>query len=186
MAGVSAVKPIMPVEWMAEPDDDKRQLGLVELATGATFPADAIVLVNAAGQATDYVAGSTDAIAVSEEAANDMVNVEAGPQLFAASKSEVYVHLIKGRKLVMTASWTGATPVILDPTHIGQNFEVAIDPNSGNTFIDLTTAGTGPFTIVSVYECPDCPDPFNTSISALKRRNARVIVEVDPAREYVA
>jgi len=186
MAGVSAVKPILPVDWMAEPEDDKRQLAIVDLAAGATFPADALVLVNGSGQATDYVAGSTDPIAVSEEAANDMVNLEAGPQLFAASKNNVYVHLIKGRKLVMTASWTGGSPVILDPSHIGQQFEAAIDPNSGNTFIDLTTAGSGPFTILGVYECPDCPAPFNTTISALKRRNARVIVAVDPAREYVA
>lgn len=186
MAGVNAVKPIMPVAFMAGDKQDERYLGIVELASAATFPADALVLVNGSGQATDYAAGSTDPIAVSEEAASDLVNIEAGPQLFAAKKKDVYVHLIKGRKLVMTASWTGGTPVVLDPTHIGQQFEAAVDPDSGNTFIDLTTAGSGPFTIEAVYECPDCPNPFNTSISSLRRRNARVIVSVDTARQYTA
>lgn len=184
MAGVSAVKPIMPVEFTAQPEEHKKQLDIVEVASGASFPADALVLINGSGQATDYVAGSTDDIAVSEEAASDIVNVEAGPQLFVSSKSKVYVVPIKGRKLIMTASWTGGTPVILDPTHIGQQFEAAVDAASGNTFIDLTTAGSGPFTIEAVYECADCPDPFNSVASAERRRNARVIVSVDPAREY--
>lgn len=186
MAGVNAVKPIMPVAFMAGAKQDERYLDIVSLASSATFPADALVLVNGSGQAVNYAAGSTDPIAVSEEAASDLVNIEAGPQLFATKKKDVYVHLIKGRKLVMTASWTGGTPVILDPSHIGQHFEAAIDPTSGNTFIDLTTAGSGPFTIEGVYECADCPEPFNTALSSLRRRNARVIVSVDPARQYSA
>ena len=184
MPGLNPIQPILPVNLYDQLADETKQLEELPVATGATFPPATLVSVNGAGQVQDYDA-TIHNMALSQEGVKDIVNVEAGPQLFVVSKSSAYVVLIQGKRLVMTASWTGGTPVILDPTHIGQQFEAAIDPTSGYTFIDLTTAGSGPFTILAVYEAPGLPEPFNTGLPASKRYNARVIVEVDPATVYV-
>lgn len=184
MPGPSLVTPIMPVNLFDHLTDEQKQLEELPVATGASFPAATLVSVNSSGQVQDYDPAVHN-MALSQEAVSDVVNVEAGPHLFVAQKSSVYVVLLQGKRLVMTASWTGGTPVILDPTHIGQQFEASIDPASGYTFIDLTTAGSGPFTILDVYEAPGLPEPFNTALPAERRYNARVIVEVDPTTVYV-
>lgn len=185
MAGVNRIAPVMPVDFYDHLQDNTKQLEVVPTDPTATFPAATIVSVNSSGNAQDYDPAIHN-VAVSEEAVSDLVNVEAGPQLFVTRKSNVYLALIKGHRLVMTAGWTGSTPVILDPSHIGNQFELAIDPNSGYTFIDLTTAGSGPFTIVGVYNAPGLPEPFNTSLPTERRLNARVIVEVDPTVVFTA
>ena len=184
MSGPSLVTPIMPVNLFDHLPDEHKQLEELPVATGANFPAATLVSVNASGQVQNYDPAVNN-IALSQEAVSDVVNVEAGPQLFVAQKSSAYIVLLEGKRLVMTAGWTGGTPVILDPTHIGQQFGAAIDPVSGYTFIDLTTAGVGPFTIIGVYEAPGLPEPFNTALPAERRYNARVIVEVDPTAVYV-
>lgn len=186
MAGPSKKAPIMPVNFYDHLTAWTKQLEIVPLGTGATFPAATIVTIDGSGNAVNYDTAVHN-VAVSEEAAGDLVNVEAGPQLFAAAKSEVYVVPIGDKRLIMTAGYTGATPVIYDPaTHLNQKFEGVIDSASGFVFIDLTTVGsaTGPFTIVGLYEAPGLPEPLNTSLPTDRRVNARVIVEVDPTAVY--
>ncbi len=187
MAGPSKVAPIMPVNFYDHLAPWEKQLEILPVGSGATFPAATIVTVDASGNAVNYDAAVHN-VAVSEEGASDLVNVAKGPQLFVGSKTEVYVAPIGGKRLIMTASYTGTTPVIYDPaTHQGKQFELAIDPVTGFTFIDLTTVGAttpGPFTIVDLYVAPGLPEPLNTALPTDRRVNARVIVEVDPAAVY--
>ncbi len=182
---VSEVFPILPVFKSIGHQDTSKWTELVKLGAGATFPVSTLVSINGSNEVVDYDTAIHN-IAISVEAANDAVaNVRAGPHIFAASKDEVLVDLIKDARLIMTASYTGSTPVIYDPaTHEGQQFEAAIDPDSGLAFIDLTTVGSGPFTIVGLVEGPGFPNPLNTNASTELRLNARVIVEVDPAAVF--
>jgi len=187
MPGLNYPAPIMPVTLYDSLEQDKKQLEYaVPVATGANFPAATIVSVNASGQAQNYDPAVHN-VALSHEATHELVTVEQGPWLYkTGGKSNVYLVLIEGKRLVFTASWTGTTPVIYDPgTHLGQQFELAIDPVSGYTFIDLTTAGTGPFKIVGLYEAPGLPEPTNTALPDERRQNARVIVEVDPTAVFI-
>jgi len=184
MAGVSKITPIMPVNLYDHLVDEVKQLAELPVASGADFPAATLVSVNSSGEVQNYDA-SVHNVALSQEGLRDLVSVEAGPQLFVAQKSSVYVVLIPGKRLVMTASWTGTTPVIYDPaSHDGQVFEAAIDPTSGYTFIDLTTAGSGPFKIIGLYFAPGLPDPTNPSASDEEKYNARVVVEVDSSAVF--
>lgn len=183
---VSDIFPIQPVFKANGHADYTKWTELVKLGAGATFPALTLVSVNASNEVVNYDTVIHN-MAISVEAANDAVaNVRAGQHIFAPSKDRVLVDLIGDSHLIMTASYTGGTPVIYDPaTHDGQQFEGAIDPVSGFVFIDLTTAGSGPFTIVRQVKAPGLPDPTNTSLSTEKRLNARVEVAVDPTTVFV-
>jgi len=184
MAGPNKTAPIMPVNFYDHLKPWAKDLEIVPVGAGANFPPATIVSVDATGNAVNYDPAVHN-VAVSEEGVSDLVNVESGPQLFVANKSQVYLALIEGHRLVMTASFTGATPVIYDPTlHLNQQFEIVIDPNSGFTFVDLTTVGAGPFTIVDLYSAPGLPEPLNTALPTERRINARVVVEVDPAAVF--
>jgi len=180
---LNPVFPIMPVYKMHGHQNTTKWTELVKPATGADFPAQTLVSVNGANEVQAYDLAIHN-IAISTEAAKDPIvgAVKAGPYFYATEKDEVLLDLIGDAKLVMTASWTGGTPVIYDPaTHENQPFEAAVDPATGLVFIDLTTVGAGPFTIRGLYQAPHTPDPLNTGLPNDKRYNARVIVEVDPA-----
>ena len=183
MPGPSVYQPVRPVTFYNHLNIHGGDMVILPPGPTADFPAGAIVSVNPSGQAVEYDSAIHN-VAVAHEGVDDGgLNVEAGPHLFVARKSQLYVILIKDRLLVMTAGYTGSTPIPLDPTHIGDQFELYIDPTTGYTAIDLTTAGSGPFTIRRVLSEGRPEDSF-WGLPDDYRVNARVVVEVDPAIVY--
>lgn len=190
MAGPSAKYPIKAVELFDTPQDLTRWG--VKLSVGtltSDFPAGTLVSVNGSGQVVNYDE-ATGGIALSYEGSNDVgLNIVAGPQLYAGRKTEVHVLPVGNKRLIMTAGSSVGTTV-LDATHIGQSFDVAIDANSGFAYVDLdspydaTNNPVAPAKIVDVLYVPDGPHPFDTSLTNDQRMNARVIVELDSSLVY--
>lgn len=183
MAGLVPGYGILPVDFYDFTDDEKRIGDKFPVNPSSPgFPFGTLITLDGTPKQVRQFDPATYSVAYAHESDDDFgLNIQAGPQVFVPRKDDVYVIPVDDKRLVMTASWTGGTPVFLDPTHIGQQFELALDPATGYTFVDLTTAGGGPAKIVDYLFIPGGPRPFDTSLPDDLRKNARVIVEIDPA-----
>jgi len=188
MAGVEKGYGILPVEFYDVPKDLTRW-GVELPVNPATsdFPYSTLVTVTGTPPQVNYPDPATGGYAFAHEGKDDIgLNIEAGPQLFVGSKTNVYVIPVHDKRLVVTAGYTGATPRFLQPSDIGQTVNLAVDPATGFVFADLTTVGTGTqATILEWLYIPGGPMPYDTSLPDNLRKNARIVIQLDPAVCYV-